>query len=407
MLTTPLIRARVVDGEVRPTFVDADKPAIRERAEALVALWSDAATEGWSRGRVDGALDELCADAKDHKLVRGLAKVLEDAATFAPPPAGLDARALRDRVFRRARERGPLALEAGPFGHVVADDVLAEVGAAHGLDAAATRAALYADLPAEERLSASPITDPDALVARYNVALVQALLLRGESLAVRLTEPSMPRLRQLFRWIKFHQLCHTATRDETGLKLVLDGPASILGASTRYGLQLASFFPALLLQERWTLEATLRWPLPGQRRTLRLDPKAGLVSPRTDDGAWRSREQDWFRERFEALKSPWRVLDGDAPVDLGGQAVLVPDYRLVHEDGREALVDIVGYWRVEGLRNRLGHIARYGPSNLILAVSRKLQIGEGDVPNEVVAFKETVPAREVLAAAERVGKRPG
>lgn len=406
MLTTALIRARVVDGEVRPTFIAADKPAIRERADALVALWADAAAGSWTRGRVYAALDELCADAKDHKLVRGLAKVLEDAATFAPPPAGVDPRALRERVFRRARERGPIALEKGPFGHVVAEDVLAEVGAELGLDAAAARESLYADLPTEERLTASPIDDRDALVARYNVALVQALLLRGETLEVTLAAPEMPRLRQLFRWIKFHQLCHVATREEGGLQLTLDGPASILGASTRYGLQLARFFPALLLQERWSMKATLRWPTPGQRRTLRLDHSAGLISTRVDDGAWRSREQTWFRERFEALCSPWRVVEGDAPVDLGGRAVLVPDFRLVHEDGREALIDIVGYWRVEGLRNRLAWIARYGPPNLILAVSRKLQIGEGDVPNEVVAFKETVPAREVLAAAERVGKKP-
>lgn len=154
------------------------------------------------------------------------------------------------------------------------------------------------------------------------------------------------------------------------------------------------------------MSATLRWPQPGQRCTLRLDDTAGLVSPRTDDGAWRSREQAWFRERFEALGSGWKVVDGDAPIDLGGRAVLVPDYRLVHDDGREAFVDIVGYWRVDGLRHRLAWIAEYGPTNLILAVSRKLKIGEGDVPNEVVAFSETVPAREVLAAAERVGKKP-
>lgn len=400
MLTTDLIRARCVDGEVRPTFVDAAKPAVRERAEALVALWRDAVAEGWRRAAVDAAVDDLCAEGKDHKLVRGLAKICEDSATFTSPD--VDARALRDAVFRRARERGPLGDDR--FGHTRAEEVLAEVGARFGLDADAARAALYADLPAEERVEAVGIQDADTLVQRYNVGLVQALLLRGESLDVVLRTPEQPKLRQLFRWVKFHQLVHLARTTEEGMSLTLDGPASILGASTRYGLQLASFLPALLLQERWSLTASVRWPTPDRRVTLRLDETAGLVSSRMNDGAWRSREHDWFRERFEALRSPWTVREGDVVLDFGGRASVVPDFRLDHPDGRVAFLDIVGYWRLDGLRHRLKWLAEYHHENLILAVSRKLRIGEGELPNAVIAFSETVPAKEVLAAAERVGR---
>ena len=129
------------------------------------------------------------------------------------------------------------------------------------------------------------------------------------------------------------------------LSLEIDGPQSLLTASTRYGMQLATFLPAVLLQTgAWALEAEIRWGKRRLRKQLVLDDTAGLVSHYRDTGAWTSRTEQWFRERWDRADTQgWRLEPGTL-LDLGDQRVLVPDLTL-HKDGRTAHLDIVGYWR--------------------------------------------------------------
>ena len=97
----------------------------------------------------------------------------------------------------------------------------------------------------------------------------------------------MPRLRQLFRYVKFHQLMHLARRDGPWLEITLDGPASLFKQSTRYGMELATFFPAILLQEcPWELQATVLWTKAKHRKTLTLTHEDGLVGHYADRGAY-------------------------------------------------------------------------------------------------------------------------
>lgn len=403
MLTRDLLRARVQKDAVIPSFVDPERPALREDAATLVDAFAQAVDEGWERGRIEAEIADLVGDRRDHKVLRGLAKVLLDRSEFevdAPvPPAEL-----RQAVFRAARERGPLALERGLLGRPVAEDVLAEVGARYDLDAARTARVLYADLKEAQRLVACPVTDPLDLLNRYNVALAQAVLLRATQVHVRLHDPSVPRLRQLFRYVKFYELIWQATRDPDGVTITLDGPTSLFQMSTRYGLQLAMFLPALLLQEcPWTLRATVLWTRGGHRKRLELSSSDGLVSHYRDVGAYETRTQRWFVERFEALESTWTLDDSTMPLDLGGHTLVLPDFRFTRE-GRTAYLEIVGFWRKDWLERRIRWLSEYAPGNLVLAVSRKLRASREnlELPGEIVEFAEVVPARKVLEAVERI-----
>lgn len=404
MLTRDLLRVRVKGNEVVPALVDPDRPALVEDAEALLGTFQDAVEEGWTRGRLDEALGDLVGDRQDHKLLRGLAKVLLDRSDFevASP---VDPVELRGRAFRAAGERGPLASTPGALGRTVARDVLAEVGGAFDLTAEEAARALYADLPEEQRITACRVPDGRWLVHRYNVALVQAILLQATAVHVRLRAPSAPRLRQLFRWVKFQQLLHRAAREGEMLVLTLDGPASVLVSTTRYGLALAGFLPALLLQEEpWTLEAEVLWTKGRHRKRLFLGSGAGLVSHYADTGAYKTRTHTWFEERWAAAEPDWTLDDRTEPLDLGGRDLVLPDYRLTR-DGRTAWLEIVGFWRRDWLERRLGLLREHGPGNLVIAVSRRLRVGKEDLaefPGEVVPFSEVVPVAQVLRAAERV-----
>ncbi|HMV66784.1 MAG TPA: DUF790 family protein [Myxococcota bacterium] len=405
MLTRDLLRAREVGERLEISWVAPGRRDLAEPVADLCALTRAAVDQRWTRGELEEALDDRVSTHRSRRALLGMARLLLDkveAIVDAPiPPAEL-----RARAFALSRERGPLGLPGDLFGRATRDDVLARLSEELGHPPDALDRALYADLRDQHRVVSADVPAPERLVDRYNVALVQGVLLRALEVHVRLTAPSVPRVRQLLRHAKFHQLMHRAWRDGDDLHLVLDGPASVLQQSTRYGLQLAQFFPALLLQTGpWELEASVLW---SQRPiTLRVGPEAGLRSHLPDTGAWTTPEQGWFRERWDALgETGWQIDDQTLPLQLGHDTVVLPDF-VFRRDGRTAWLDIVGFWRKDWLLRRLDALQAHGPGNLVLAVSRKLKLADEALaafPGEVVSFAQIVPAAEVLAAVERVAR---
>ena len=409
MLTHDLVRARLRGGEVRPLYVDAKSSAELARAEGLIALFSTHV--GAPRGALDDALAEAVGEGTDYLLHRGLAKLLFDRCEVGTEAAH-DPIALRQRVFEAARAHHPVAQREGEALHpVTRAQVLTRVGEALGLSLAQVEHALYADLEREQVVrSFEPLT-PAQLLNRYNLALVQAVLLRASALTLRIAACDPKRLRQLFRFIKFYRLIHTATGDwASGYEITLDGPASLFSQSSKYGVQLAEFLPALLLCKGWSLRAHLLWGRDRRAAELVLDDSCGLVSHYPDRGAWITDEERGLITRFEALGSPWEIEQRAELIDLGGRGVLVPDLVFRHrDDGRCALLEIVGFWRRGYLESRLELLRAHGPPNLILAVSKKLcgaREALGELPGEISVFSDIIRARDVLERVERVARRP-
>lgn len=397
MLTGDLLRVRVQQKDLSPSLIKADKPSLQERAQELLELYERGVAQSLSRGELDDAVGEVIGDGTDHKLTRGLARILEDRAEFATQ-APLDPKELRSKLFSRTSQAPGRAEAARAY-----EELAGELGCS----VAEIRSSLFADRKEEQQILSLKVPDADWLLHRYNVALVQACLLRCESMELILSKPAPERVRQLLRAVRFHQLMHRAKMDKGDLRLTLDGPTSLLRQSTRYGMALANFFPALLLQPGdWEATAMLRWGTRRLRKTMALSSELGLVSHYRDQGGYRTRTEQWFEERWERLGSDWTLERSVELVHLGGQAVLAPSYRL-SKDGRVAHLEILGFWRKAWLKKHLQAVARHGPGNLVLAVSTKMEgakEGLGAFSGQVVAFKEVVPAKDVLAAVEAVAR---
>ncbi len=409
MLTSDLLRARVVKGEVRPVYLDVDDPAHHVLASVLIGLF--AAHIGRTRGDLDDALAEHVGEGTDYLLHRGIAKLLTDRATFEVN-APCDPVVLRRRVFEISAEHHPVALQADPHTIVVTRDaVLARAASELGLTPEAAEAALYADLEREHVLRAFDPLAPDALLHRYNLALAQAVLLRASRLTLTIASGDPARYRQLFRFIKFYRLMHSvAGNRRDGYTLTLDGPLSLFQLSGKYGVQMASFLPALLLCDGWALHAELVWSKQRRAASFRLDPSRGLRSHYPDRGVYVTDEERFFVERFEAATTPWTLERRPEIVDLDGRGVLIPDFVIRHrDDGREALLEIVGFWRKGYLEARTELLREHGPRNLILAVSTRLRGSEealGELPGEVLFFRDIVPVKDVLERVERIAAAP-
>ena len=209
----------------------------------------------------------------------------------------------------------------------------------------------------------------------------------------------------LFRYVKLFGLMAYIEGDaDHGFTLTIDGPTSLFTPSTRYGLALAKMLPALLHVTRWSLTATLvprqLSPYTPQEARFSLDADCGLVSHYPPGKVHDSILEQAFAERWAHTKTAWRLEREVDLIPLPG-SVMVPDFRLVHPDGRSFLLEIVGYWRPEYLRKKFAQVRRAGRQDLILAISERLNLERAgvktdDLPARVVWFKDRVLPKAVL-----------
>jgi len=378
MLTADLLDYRRRSGAVTPRLLDPAAPAARKAATALLALVQGQV--GQPRAALDDALRAAEFPALPPKAAAGLTHLLLERCTFEVA-ASVDPVALRRAVFdagaaawrgaepgrdeTRGRPDSAPGSAPGEAGWRAA--VLARAAGALGLDAAAADAALFADLEENQRLLALEPLRAEELPYRYNVAQVQGLLLRAERVTLSAPWPAPRRLRQLMRWLKFYRLLF---RQEPGaeLLLVVDGPLSVLESATRYGLELAQFFPALLLWEPpWRLDAELRLGKARQRARLRVEPQPWLRSHYPDQGQWIPDEVLRFVETFNAHTSPWRAAPAEALLMLSGNRCLVPDFEFHREGADPVYLEHLAWPDAAQVMARLEQLAAAGRADYLLA----------------------------------------
>jgi predicted nuclease of restriction endonuclease-like RecB superfamily len=286
------------------------------------------------------------------------------------------------------------------------DDLLTEAANELGLAVEQVEALLYADRHCHYLLTeGGPSWTPTDLITRYNLELSRAALYWSDGLQVTIHDT----FKDFWRYLKLFKLMFWATPNEGGYRIEVDGPLSpFVSATTRYGRQLAAFLPALLLCQRWQMQATVRPPHFDQRLVYRLDDTAPLTTHFRRSGAFDSRLESDFAAEFETKfgdeRGQWQLTREDELLLLG-DTVMIPDFAFTHKrDGRRALVEIVGYWHPEYLRRKVAKVRAAQRSDLILLVYEGVNLAKEKlqgVPGEVLYFQNKPVLKEVMAAVER------
>lgn len=405
MLTADLIRPRLRkrSGELHIDWLRADAASL-QTAAALIERF--AAQRGQTLEAWDDALESYEGTRTDYMLIRGLAKVLTDGATFTPPDTPVNPTELRARLFQQGA-----AFERVDLFHArTRADILMETAAALGVTVAQIESALFADRPAEYTLTdPGAVWTPDTLIARYNLELARGALYWAREMRVELRD----HYKDFFRYVKLFKLMFWATPLQSGgYHITLDGPISpFVRSTTRYGRQMAAFLPALLISDDWTLEADIRFGWMEDWLRYRLDPSNALASHFKRSGAFDSRlEQDFaaeFEAKFGGERGKWRLTREDELL-LVDDTVFIPDFTLTHKaDGRRALIEIVGFWHPEYLQRKISKVRAANRHNLILLVYEGVNL-TGDkllqIPGEVLYFPNKPVMKDVIAAAERAAE---
>ena len=366
------------------------------------------AAQGRTRGELEAELQVLEGDQTDYRVKRGLAHLLSSDFSTFEVGSPLEPAALRQRVFALSAPCVPSPQQSLATLTVVAVELGRELG--RDIDPAQVRAWLYADLPDAHVLTCFDEPTPDGLLERYNLAQAQGVLYRASHVVITAHRNDPGEYKLLFRYLKLFGLMAYIEGDaDHGFTLTIDGPASLFRPSPRYGLALAKLLPAVLHVTRWALTATLvtrqRLSSISQGTRFTLEAGCGLVSHYPPGKPYDSILEQAFAERWAKTPTAWRLEREVDLIPLPG-SVMVPDFRLVHPDGRSILLELVGYWRPEYLRKKFAQVRRAEREDVILAVSERLNLERAgvtrdDIPARVVWFKDRLLPRAVLDVLER------
>ena len=404
MLPTDLLIHRQNGETIVPKRLNIDAKNLAT-ANELIVCFQEAL--GNTQGELDRQLSELEGDSPDYRLKRGLAHILKSSLSTFEIVSPLEPPELRERVFALSAQSIPSPQASGATLNILADKLSQELE--REVLPSQIRTGLYADLAENRILTQFDGITPEDLLHRYNLSQVQGVFYRASQITLNAHRNVPGEYKLLFRYLKLFQLMAYIEGDaDHGFTITVDGPTSLFKPSTRYGLAIAKLLPALLHVTKWSLSAILqnRDTYTGAWKTGRftLNSDCGLVSHYPPGKPYDSMLEASFADRWDSLKSDW-VLEREVDLIPIPGSVMIPDFRLVHPDGRTFLLEIVGYWRPEYLQKKFSQVRRAECDNLILAISERLNLEKAgvnlkDVPAKIIWFKDKLIPKAVLAALD-------
>jgi predicted nuclease of restriction endonuclease-like RecB superfamily len=451
VLTADLVNARRRGTELQLAPLD---PPARARVEELAAIYLEIARAHLGRAREELEANWRAVELppRERRLGDGVLKLVSDRCVFEPP-AEIDPSALRAEVFLRASVARRGLDDGASFDRGA---ILTEVAAARGIDAGEVERLLYSDLRGAERLCSVKPIRPARLAAGFDLAQMQALLLRATRVVAEVSSADPAAYRRLFHKLKFLRLLHGITaldRAAGGYRVEIDGPFSLFQAVTRYGLQLALALPAIAECGRWRIEAEVLWGKDRQPVTFRaqsaaprapaetrsrgapeIEPPPGIESHSAarsvgsklgpepeleaeDEPARAPAPPDEIAsllKRLAAQPGPWRASRATAILDLPGAGVCVPDLVFRRRAGAgqpaaEVYLEVLGFWSREAVWRRVELVERGLPHRILFAVSKHLRVSEAalsdDLPGTLYVYARTLDPRAILERVERLAAK--
>lgn len=369
-------------------------------ATDLIGLFQ--AHVGQPQGDLNRQLQDLEGEDTNYRIRRGLAHLLRNHFATFDQVSPLEPEELRQRIFALAAQTAPSPDHSQRLYALLSQQLSQELDREVSVDE--VRQGLYADLQENRILTEFDAPEPDALLHRYNLSQTQGVFYKASDLVMHLYRNDPGEYKLMFRYLKLFRLMTYIEGDaDQGFTITIDGPASLFKPSTRYGVDIAKLIPAILHVSRWRLTATLQIKDPYSQQTrsrqFTLDSDCGLVTHYPPGKPYDSMIEESFVSRWPT-DSPWKLEREVDLIPIPG-SVMIPDFRLVHTDGREYLLEIVGYWRPEYLRKKFAQVRQSDRTNLILALSERLNLEKAgvnlsQVPVPIVWFKTKLQPKVIL-----------
>jgi predicted nuclease of restriction endonuclease-like RecB superfamily len=350
------------------------------------------------RERLNEPLPTSAPRSKLRLAVQVLERLLPESPKREPSP-----RELRFRVFRAAATSS-----------AARRDVLAGVARDLRLELAQLEDSLFADLASQRRVGPLPAElSPSRLALLTNQALVLAFLKRAERVRIRAWGNTRALVRHahvlgLICLVKPVTASQSSPRadlltlpaDEPhGVVLEISGPFSLFRKTEVYGRSLASLLPRAARCLHFELEADCVLSRGAQLSTLLVSP-SDPIYPARELPSYDSRVEARFASDFGRLAPDWHLVREPEPVNADG-SLIFPDFELLHrhDKARRWLLEIVGFWTPEYLRDKLAKLEAAKLQRLILCVDDARRCSEADLPSaaRVLRYKSRIDVASLLA----------
>ncbi len=316
--------------------------------------------------------------SKNYRRLRGLAKIIENNIRYGSS-ASLNPYEVRKFLFSK--------------GFVTTRDdrqkVIQEASERFGSTVEEIENSMFADLEEESLIEDIRIKDPEELLRRYNLSLLQTSLFNS----LRMSFWSESEHKKIFWAIKRLGLMYEIG-DEIKDGITLTGPASILKQTRKYGTSFAKIVPFIVSSPKWWIRAEIVDEF--SRKIYRLEissgPNSVFFPKRPEAIEFDSSLEEELYARLKASR-PDLEIQREPEVVKAGSYVFIPDFRLKKGD-KEIYIEIAGFWTEDYLRKKVEKIRR---SDVPLIVIGREELAElaGAVPF-VISFERKLPYIKIL-----------
>lgn len=324
------------DGKARPFFLKVNSKHV-ELATSLVNLFQDSL--GRRRFEMDERIKSFNIEKVNPKVILGLADLLFKRSSF-DDLSNSNAVENRQQIFSAAAGYWKKITESTPSFHQHRENIL-KATQLDSLPDTINEQQLFGDIPANQILNSFDAIQPEKLIHRFNIAQVQGLFLNSQNLELRIFRRRNAAFKQMMQMMKFFRLMFELnTVENDWITLSIDGPGAILDNSRSYGLEIAQFFPAvLLLDVPWQLTARLK--IPNRRRifTLEITEDNPYQSHYQARNFWTHEKTNLLLDRFNKKNAAaYRASSDQEIIPLKDNQYLLPDFSVtaVDADGRES-----------------------------------------------------------------------
>lgn len=419
MLTKELSIAKCVDGQVFPDRLSRTTHAqYVDLAKRMCDVYANG--QGSMRKTLHNETQKILESDPECPIRRigAFCKLLDDRSVFdvgKPKKTAL----LRQSVFKQAAKLHPLVANVESILDHPQTQAKDQIAAAHNTTWPELEQKLFCDIIDHHRLvKFNYPQDTNELLASYNVAQTQASLLSATKIVIDATGD----WKGILRYAKLASLMHRIEPIEHGYRITLDGPASLLRSTHRYGFQMAKFLPGLLSCSGWSMRATIR-PAWTNKTTatyqtshrpwiLKLDDQSGLKSNApiqnlTDSGIEQKLIENWNIMKILGQGNPaiagWDLVrEGDILVKE--QRVFFPDFTVLTPQGDRILLEIAGFWTQEYQKHKANVLRTFHDTPMLLAIPQSSKaLWKNHLFSEhhrVIFYRDEVLPGDIIRAIE-------
>jgi hypothetical protein len=322
------------------------------------------------------------------KIKLQIAILVLDALSRARPTLAVPAKEARAALFRAAaREPAPRTA------------LLRSVAASLAVSERELESALFADLRSERRVAELPVDiSPLRVINDANLAIVSSYLRRATHVRVVVSGNT----RALLRHARVTGLICRVSRAERateGVVLDVSGPFALFHHSELYGRALSSLIPLLARSAEFELTASCALGQGAERHSLLV--RSGDPIGKSSELSRPVRRLEHKFERDFRRAAPGWDLSAEPSAIASGETLIFPDFALVprHDPSRSWLLEILGFWTPEYLREKQKRLQAAGIERFLLCVDQNRECTEPDPAPDprIIRYRSRIDCRALLA----------